>query len=297
MNYKVSFSLLFVLIAAQTLFGQTAEVRPYPMEEDALLWKISGKDLKEDSYLFGTMHLIQKEYFLFPNKLKKKATSADVMVMELEGLPNPAETLPYIMLKEGDFFDFFNEEQKDSILVWAKEEFNMEEAQFVANFSKMKPLAIVQIAVQKEFVGKTESYEMTLVSLAKENEIKIIGLETIGDQMAIFDNLSREEQTEMVMGSIRDTGESIETVKQMQALYVAQNVDELFEFIRREGGIIQEKQSDFLDQRNLKWIPKIQSIIANQRAFIAVGAGHLGGPMGLIRLLEKEGYTLTPIHL
>jgi len=38
-------------------------------------------------------------------------------------------------------------------------------------------------------------------------------------------------------------------------------------------------------------------MIANKRCFIAVGAGHLGGPNGVIRLLEKEGYTLTPVEL
>jgi len=37
--------------------------------------------------------------------------------------------------------------------------------------------------------------------------------------------------------------------------------------------------------------------IDQKTAFIAVGAGHLGGPEGVIRLLQKEGYTLTPVKL
>jgi len=31
--------------------------------------------------------------------------------------------------------------------------------------------------------------------------------------------------------------------------------------------------------------------------FFAVGAGHLGGANGVIRLLRKEGYELTPVSV
>jgi len=31
------------------------------------------------------------------------------------------------------------------------------------------------------------------------------------------------------------------------------------------------------------------------KSFYAVGAGHLGGENGLINLLLKEGYTVTPV--
>jgi uncharacterized protein YbaP (TraB family) len=37
--------------------------------------------------------------------------------------------------------------------------------------------------------------------------------------------------------------------------------------------------------------------ITKNKCFIAVGAGHLGGENGVIRKLQKEGFTLTPIEL
>jgi uncharacterized protein YbaP (TraB family) len=67
--------------------------------------------------------------------------------------------------------------------------------------------------------------------------------------------------------------------------------------IQEEGGTISEEMSNFIDKRNENWVPKIKTFIADKKTFIAVGAGHLGGPNGVIRLLQKEGYTLTPIEL
>ena len=57
------------------------------------------------------------------------------------------------------------------------------------------------------------------------------------------------------------------------------------------------EQAEFLDNRNKKWVPQIMEMVADKKTFIAVGAGHLGGPNGVIRLLEREGYILTPVEL
>ena len=50
-----------------------------------------------------------------------------------------------------------------------------------------------------------------------------------------------------------------------------------------------------LDKRNENWIPKIEEIIKEQSAFIAVGAGHLPSKHGVIDLLKAKGYEVTPV--
>lgn len=294
---KLKGLILLFFIGLTKLFYAQGNVTEFPMEESSLLWKISGKNVKGDAYLFGTMHLIEKDYFIFPKKLQKVVKKSDALVMELEGLPNQTEAVGYVMLKEGSFFDYFSPEQTDTILRWAKVKFRMEEATFRSSFSNMKPFAVTQLAIQLHFIGKTESYELSFEELAKSANIEIIGLETIAEQMSLFDNLTQEQQAEMVMESIRTGDKSIELVKKMQTVYQSQEIDQLYSLILDEGGVIQEEQVDFLDNRNKKWIPQIEQIVSEKNAFIAVGAGHLGGLNGVIRLLEKEGYTLTPIKL
>lgn len=289
--------ILFFVFGNYTFLAQEKVTANFPMQESSLLWKIEGPGVQKGSYLFGTMHLIEKEYFIFPDKLEKLVKKSDLLVMELAGMPSQMEALNLIQLKEGSFFDYFTPEQTDTILKWAKAEMKMDEKAFRATMSKMKPFAVVQMATQMRFIGKTESYEMTFEKIARENEIAIKGLETIAQQMAIFDNLSKAQQSEMVMEGIRNMEETLDQTTRMQKIYAGQNVDSLFLMIQNEGGTISSEMSEFLDKRNKNWVPQIKAMVEEKKTFIAVGAGHLGGPNGVIRLLEKEGYTLTPVEL
>jgi uncharacterized protein YbaP (TraB family) len=205
--------------------------------------------------------------------------------------------MKYVVLKDGSFFDYFTKEQTDSILVWAKEKMGMSEEAFRKTMDKMKPFLVMQMATQIQFLGKTESYEMTLNKIALDNKIEILGLETVEEQMGFFDRLTNEQQSQMVMEGIRDTEKTIMLTKEMQLIYSRQCVDSLYMMISQDGGVISEEQTAFLDDRNKNWIPQITEISKKKKAFIAVGAGHLGGPNGVIRLLQKEGYTLTPVEL
>ena len=51
-----------------------------------------------------------------------------------------------------------------------------------------------------------------------------------------------------------------------------------------------------LNNRNRNWVKQLKTIMKKESVFVAVGAGHLVGESGVIALLKKEGYTLTPIE-
>ena len=297
MRITVLFIFFFSILIVRGQSTNEPSVFPFPMEEQALLWKIEGKGLSKPSYLFGTMHLIEKTYFFFPEKLRKQVEKSEQLVLELPGIPSQQEALKYIQLKEGSFFDFFAPLQVDSILLWAKSELRMNEAQFRGVMTKMKPFVAVQLATQMHFFGKTESYEMTLEKLAKEHQLEIKGLETVEEQLNLFDGLSREEQTEMVMEVVRKPSEQYTETLTLEKLYQRQQVDSLYLMIVDSEGTIASENTRFIDDRNARWIPMIETYMTEKRSFIAVGAGHLGGSNGLIRLLQKRGYQLTPVKL
>ena len=50
-----------------------------------------------------------------------------------------------------------------------------------------------------------------------------------------------------------------------------------------------------LEERNHHWVTEMPEMMQKGSSFFAVGAGHLGGPTGIITLLRKQGYTVTPI--
>ena len=287
--------LLFTLFA--NLFTGFSQDTTSTERTSSLLWEISGKKVKSPSYIFGTMHLIPKEQFLFPESLQDKVKNADLLVMEISGLSEQMKGMQLMMLEEGNLFDFFTEEQADSIFTYSEENLGYTEEQLKTMFGKMKPFVLIQLMTKNSFGESPASYEMSLEKIAKENETSVEGLETIEEQMALFDNIPMEEQVEMVMSSLRNADSSaVETQKLIDA-YLNQDIDSLHRYMKQSDSEMSGFEDDFLNKRNKNWIPLIKQYIKKNKTFIAVGAGHLGGEKGVIELLRQEGYTLTPIEL
>ena len=88
----------------------------------------------------------------------------------------------------------------------------------------------------------------------------------------------------------------MDTFNEMVRLYKAQKLQDLAVYISEESEDFGEFEEILLFKRNESWIPIMQEMMSDMPTFFAVGAGHLGGKRGVIDLLEKEGYTLTPLR-
>ena len=51
-----------------------------------------------------------------------------------------------------------------------------------------------------------------------------------------------------------------------------------------------------LYHRNQNWVKKLKTLLPEKSILVAVGAGHLPGEKGVINLLRKEGYKVTPVE-
>ena len=54
---------------------------------------------------------------------------------------------------------------------------------------------------------------------------------------------------------------------------------------------------EFYTKRNLEWLPKIEKMVKEKPAFLALGVSHLEGDNGILNLLRAKGYELQPITL
>ena len=287
--------LLFTLFTSfffTTNFGIAQET-----VTSSLLWEVTGKRAKSTSYIFGTMHLIPKDDFIFPETLKEKVKSTDILVMEIGGLSEQMKAMQFMMLDSGSMFDYFSKEQLDSIFTYTKKNLGFEEEQMKLAFGKMKPFVLLQLFTKDAFGENPESYEMTLEKIAKANEIEVLGLETIEEQIGFIDNLSQDIQVEMIMDALRSHDKGMKEMRELTDIYLSQDIEKIHSYTVSSDVSSQEFEEDLLNNRNKNWIAPIKKIIKKNKAFIAVGAAHLGGPNGIIELLKAEGYTLTPIKL
>ena len=81
----------------------------------------------------------------------------------------------------------------------------------------------------------------------------------------------------------------------MVQVYKSQQLDSIQLMLNKPEFGVADKMEILLDKRNVNWVKQLKTILPEKNIFMAVGAGHLVGKMGLIELLKREGYTLRPI--
>jgi uncharacterized protein YbaP (TraB family) len=291
----------YISILLLCLFNLTLIAQENDSLSSSLLWEIKGKNIQQPSYLLGTMHMMPKDDFLFPDHLQDKLMSTELLVMELESLDDGSNAGRYMFLDSGNVFNLFEKNQLDSLFAFTTEELNYNEAQIRMIFSDMKPFVLMQLILQGAFGEHPVSYEIILSKLAEENNMKIKGLETMEKQASLFDKIPLEEQVRMLMETLKKQQEAktkgMNPADELVKVFLRQDIDSIFHYTISDGTDITMLEHEFLTNRNVEWVRKIKKLIKRKACFIAVGAAHLGGPNGVVQLLRNEGYVLIPIKL
>lgn len=288
--------------ARSTVSAQTGKAASYVPLEKSLLWEISGNGLKKPSYLFGTIHLIDKAEFFFPATLEEKLKACERATFEIDmDEMSSMESMFKIIGKA-----FMNDGMTLRDLV-TEAEYKVVEDHFNAKglplqfLDRMKPMLLATFAsldLGEGGMSDTKSYEMEIFSRVNEQNKPSDGLETVDDQLSLFDSIPYKTQAKMLMESIKSSDTDNEEYKKLIDLYKKQDIETLVKISVGEGdGGVGEHADLFLYQRNRNWIPHMSRMMTEKPTFFAVGAGHLGGPQGVINLLKKAGYKVTAVKM
>jgi uncharacterized protein YbaP (TraB family) len=195
------------------------------------------------------------------------------------------------MLKGKKLSDFFSDSDYNKLNDFFRDTIKMP----LTFLGTMKPFVLFSIITLKTLPCQDQqSYEMTFVEMAKEQSKEVLGLETIEDQMKIFDDLPDSVQAQMVMRYVNDFSKQKSDFAKMVEVYKKQNLDSLYAQISSSPDI-EGSEDALLYDRNARWIPVMEEAMKTQPAFFAVGAGHLAGDKGVINLLRQQGYIVTPV--
>ena len=133
------------------------------------------------------------------------------------------------------------------------------------------------------------------MKLAKGSEMEVEGLEAAQEQLEVLNSLPADsivqEVMKMVDGKEDKSGGDFD---KLVAAYKKQDLNLLNKLIESSSGFAEQKGS-FLDDRNKRWISRMEKKMKSESVFFAVGAGHLPGTNGVLTLLRKAGYTVTPV--
>jgi hypothetical protein len=163
-----------------------------------------------------------------------------------------------------------------------------------------KPLLASSLLMESDLACDAPvAMEQLIMEEAKKHNKKIEGLETMAYQMSIFDSIPYKVQAGELLKYISVEGKQSEGEKELEMMmkaYREQDLEKLAEMLKSGEAGIQHYEDLLLNNRNRNWVKKLKTILPGKKLVIAVGAGHLPGEQGLIRLLRKEGYTVTPVE-
>lgn len=263
--------------------------------EKGLLWKVSGNGLEKPSYIFGTLHLICTSDFYVFGGIDEKLAESDRLVLELD-LTDP--TL-MIELQREMFMD--NDTQLSDLI--AKPDYELLETFFVDSFgmdmsflSRFQPYFLITMLYPHMLGCIPKSYEQFFITQAMQREIEIMGLETLQEQLHVFDALSYNDQAEFLMEFLKNFDDKRKEFQQMLEMYLNQDLAGLWQIILNAQTDNEEFNRRLLYDRNHRWIASITALMREGPVFIAVGAGHLPGRYGILKMIEDEGFTVERVY-
>jgi uncharacterized protein YbaP (TraB family) len=157
----------------------------------------------------------------------------------------------------------------------------------------MKPILISSLLLERGSKEPLMTYETELLAAAKQQRKPIIALESPLAQMAMLDSIPLAAQTEMLLQTLKNGSSELD---ELVAHYKTQNVDSIYHFIQSKTTDGDAFNRVLLTRRNAAWLPLITTSAQQKTTFFAIGAGHLGGEMGLIRLLRKAGFRVVALR-
>lgn len=280
-------SFIFLLLAGLPVLAQ----------ESSLLWQISGKGLKKPSYLFGTIHIICADDYIWTPAMKEALDKSEKLCLEIDLSDSSALAQGMMgMIDPNSLLSkYFTQEQYRRLLLYAKDSMGIGEAEL----QHMKPAIVMMLLSTKEAVGgcnESISYEEKIMEVVQKKHKKIMGLETVGDQLNALNSLPADTVVKYIMewvdGSTH-SGDNSEYAKLVSA-YKLQDINAL-QAVMQESDGLSGSMTILVDDRNRKWIDRMAGMMNGGSVFFAVGAGHLAGANGVINLLKSEGYTVVPV--
>ena len=266
--------------------------------KNSLLWKITGMEITQPSYLYGTMHLMCDTSTTEKEKVQNAVDATKQLYLEVDMLnPKALKGIMKLMAEEAKIKEIKDLEKKQQLLDLVEKHLGMK-SKVVENTTLFTLFSMIAYKATDDCMLPT-SAEETLEAKFKNDRSKIAGLETTAQQMK-FINDSDVASLENTIIGLQEFDKMKEIYDDMNEFYMSENIMALFDLITKPSEAYTQEYMEkmmeiLLVKRNKNWVEQIPEIASEKPTFFGVGAGHLPGENGVINLLRQKGYTVEAV--
>lgn len=260
-------------------------------KKHSLLWEINGKDIVAPSYLFGTMHVRDNRAFRNIDFLEECINNSSAFAAEFDLKDaDPQQLQQAATLPNGSSLeDYLNPR------IYKKLErlFLKETGHHLEHLKYSSPILLFNLISESQFQkDNVVALDSALYNIAQEADKNLMGLETFEEQMSVFSKVDLKEQCRSLKKMATHFVSFKREIKKTSELYIQGDLQKLLKKAKQSIGGMRQV---LLYDRNIIMADRFESFAKEQSLFAAIGAGHLGGKKGVLRLLKKKGYTIKPV--
>ena len=258
-----------------------------------MLWQLEHPDFSETSFLFGTMHVQDIRAFGKWELVKAKILECDAFAVEFD-LEDKGQAASYTstQIPEGQqLVDLIPEKKYKKLrrTLLKATGFDLDRAQHTLPF--------LLIGIVSSFILRKDiptSLDEQLWAFAKSESKELLGIETLEEQLSVLAKIPLENQVEMLLSLGKNIGRTRKELIHLTELYQKEELQLLNKAVRKQAGGLRKIM---IYRRNEIMAERIYEQASSKKIFVAIGAGHLGGGKGVLRLLKQKGMKLRPVRV
>ncbi|WP_036717526.1 TraB/GumN family protein [Paenibacillus harenae] len=294
--------LRFVSEAAGYEVSWSSENRAVSLEvkepSQGFLWK--AENAGNTVYLLGSIHVANEAMYPLRPEILEAYEASDYLVVEADITNGNVETNQKLVAEISTYKDGTTLKDHVSEEAYKKVEEILKENGLEPNvLDSFEPWSVSStldyFTMLKSGYDTSIGIDAYFLKQAGESGLPVLELESIESQLQIFDNFSEDLQEEMLLTSIESYYAEDSSLDQLTETWVTGNEEELLA-LTSETTMNEELYKTLLKDRNIQMVEKINGYLNGQEKkayFVVVGAAHMLGEDGLVKLLEQKGFTVT----
>ena len=279
-----------------------------------ILYRITGNGLKSSSYIVGTYHFAPASFVDSIPGIHQAMEETTQVCGELDMMDafkpeNAARLMQAQLLPEGvSLSSLFTADQLERLNALLLEVMgsDLNNEVFAAQMEKMNPVTVSTTLTTMSYMKQAKSFNpLDLIdnyfqTQALQSGKAVKGFETVDFQIGVLYNAPLQKQADELMCTVDHFDAVVGMTNRIIDAYFSQDLKVIEEVLEDEAAFDCSNSPEDMDllinNRNRNWVEVMPAMMTEQPTLFVVGAGHLGGEQGVLKLLEKAGYTVEGVR-
>ena len=291
MNIKLHGVLLIFLVP----FFLTAQI---DRSNYQLLWEISGNELTQPSYLFGTIHLKDKRVFEFSDSMYYMLEKCDAFAIEVH--PDSINNYLLDLYSNKDTVNTLKQNLSPSAYDDINKLLFEKVGKTIEDLKNKNPFLIQMMLGDEPNEKPTDKdlfMDLFLYRMARNQGKETFGLEKIQDHEDLTASFFRTFENPPEIDYFNNFWVNEDPFESLINLYLTGDLELIQQLYNYEEKSEEDEEyhHELINKRNQIISNNIATLIHQKSTFNAIGAAHLPGKEGVIELLRAKGYKLRPV--